>query len=635
MSFSDKGNKRTLEDTGLGKILSISSMVFCLYCIFCLFYFYPAVIEYRGIFATFMLLLAMIYYTGPGEKAGKVKVLDYIFALFALSIGIYILVNSHRYSFRTPRLNPIFPSDLIFGTVFVLLILEATRRTIGRVLAFIASLALLYPFVAPYIPGKFGHKPIAFSALIEHLFMTTNSIFGIPVGIASTYVIMFVLFGTFFTITGGGDFFFNFATSVTGHTRGGLAKTSVLASALFGTISGSATSNAVTTGAFTIPSMIRAGYPNYFAAAVETAASCGGCILPPVMGAVAFVMAEVIGVPYLKVAIAAVIPALLYFSAVFYGVDLEAVRRGLKGLSKSEIPPIGPILISGIKYIVPIFWLIYRLFRGYTPIRVAGESIIVMLIVGILSRNPKNPITLKIILKGLKVTINAILPVSIACAAAGLIVGVISLTGLGAKLSSSIFALAGNSLFASLFLTMVITLILGMGMNITPTYILAATLAGPALIGAGKVLPMAAHLFIVYFAAIATMTPPVCITAYAAASIAQSDPIKTGYTAVRLGIVAFVIPYVFIYRPEIILAGSSGALLTVMAILIVSIGVFTLAAGINRYLLIKTQWWETVLLLLVSLLMFLPSFISSLIGLVLFGIIVLRQVIVLKNLKVA
>jgi len=629
MGFLDKGNKRILAGTSLGRVLSTLTILFALYLITSLLWSYPFLIRYRGIFTSFTVFLIMIFYTFPGEKPNKARVLDYILALLSLSVGIYIFLNTQRLAFRVQFFDQIYLADKIFGIIMILLILEATRRVIGRILTLIAVIMLLYPFLSQYIPGMFHHRAVDFSFFIEHMFMTTNGIFGTPIGIVSSYVFMFVLFGAFLRATGAGDFFFDLARSIAGHTRGGLAKTAVIASALFGTISGSPVSNVTTTGAFTIPMMKRLGYPPHFAGAVETAASCGGTILPPVMGAVAFVMAEVIGVYYYQVAIAAVIPALLYYLAVFYGVDAEAIKQNLKGVSKSELPPIGPTLVAGLKYLIPLAWLIFRLLRGYSPTRIAFEAVLLMLILGLVRRDSRYPITAKQVLKALEDTINILLPVAIACAAAGIIVGVISLTGIGGKLTSLILTLAGGNLFAALILIMLITLILGMGMSITPSYILSATLAGPALIKAG-VVPMAAHLFIVYFAAMATMTPPVCLSAYAAAGIAESDPMKVGYTAVRLGIVAFIIPYVFIYQPELILAGKGG-LQTLFPILIITIGVLALAAGVNQHAFKKTQWWETGSLIAAGLLMFLPSTIFSLAGLVLFAVILLHQRIATKN----
>lgn len=629
MGLLDKGSKRKLHGTMPEKILNYSSVLLAIYLIYSSVIAYPYAIMYRGIFVTILVAMVMLIFTFPGEKPNKVRKLDYVLATLSLIVGVYIVVNTQRLVFRTPFLDPILPLDFILGGLLILLVLEATRRSVGWPLAIIATLMLAYPFLGRYIPGLFGHRGFTLARVVEQMFLTTNGIFGEAIGIASSYVFMFVLFGAFLNSTGGGDFFFDLSRAIAGSARGGLAKTAVVASALFGSISGSPISNVATTGAMTIPMMKRSGYPNYFAAAVETASSCGGTIMPPVMGAVAFLMAEVVGVTYVEVLIAAVIPALLYYAAVYYAVDAEAIRQGLKGDNKEDLPSPIKVVFGGLQYLVPLVWLVARLFIGFSPSRVAIEAVGLMIVIALVLRNPKYPITLQQIMDGLESSIKSLLTVATACAAAGLVIGVITLTGIGGKFTSLILALGHGFLFPALLLTMIVTIILGMGMSITPTYLLAASLSAPALVKAG-VTPMAAHLFIVYYAAMATMTPPVSLAAYTAAGIAEADPLKVGFTAVKIGIVAFIIPYVFVYQPQLILQ-STNHLDTIFTIIFTSFGVVALTASINKWLFRHNKTWESILMLVACIMMFLPIYLINGVGLVIFILTAIQQYLGVKK----
>lgn len=623
MAFLDKGSKRNLKDTLLGEIIFYFSVLLSIYCVYASVYAYPHAIMYRAVFVLSLVAIVMLKYSTPGNKTNEVGKIDYILALSSIISAIYIILNTSRLVFRTPFFDQVYPLDIVFGIVAILLVLEATRRTVGYPLTLIAIFMLAYPFIGKYIPGMFGHRGFTFERLIEQMFITTNGIFGEAVGIASSYVLMFVIFGEFLKSTGGGDFFFNLSRSIAGSARGGLAKTAVVASALFGSISGSPISNVATTGAMTIPMMKKSGYHSYFAGAVETAASCGGTIMPPVMGAVAFLMAEIIGVSYAKVLVAAIIPAILYYGAVYFAVDSEAIKQQLKGESKADLPSFTKTLITGIQYLFPLIWLVVRLFMGLSPSRVALEAILWMLAIALIMRNRRYVITISTVSKALEGAINSLIPVAIACASAGLVIGVITLTGIGGKFTSLIMALGQGLLFPALILTMLVTIILGMGMSISPTYLLSASLAAPGLINVG-VEPMAAHLFIVYFAAMATMTPPVSLAAYTAAGIADADPMKVGFTAVRIGIVAFVIPFVFVYQPQLILQ-STDLLDTVFTIIITIFGVLALTTCVNNWLFRVNEKWEMVVLLISCVMMFVPYYMVNIIGLIGFLFVVVTQ----------
>ncbi len=620
MGFLDKGAKRKITGTPMGKVVFFASIALALYSIAATVYLYPDQIMYRGIFVSSLVALVMIRYTTPGAKNKDIKIVDYVLAVLALGVGIFVIINTYRYANFTWNVHEVLLIDQIVGWIAILLVLEACRRAVGYPLMIIAILMIAYAFFGEYLSGLFRHRGNDSPKVIYGLFMGTNGIFGESIGIASSYVLMFVVFGEFLNATGGGDFFFDLSRSIAGSSRGGLAKTAVVASALFGSISGSPISNVATTGAMTIPMMKRSGYPAYFAGAVETAASCGGTIMPPVMGAVAFLMAELLGINYSDVLIAAIIPALLYYLAVFMAVDFEALRMKLKGENKEDLPNAGKTLIKGIQYLFPLIWLVVRLFQAASPSRCAVESIIAMIVIAVITqlvkRDTKYPISFKGLANALVNSMNSLMPVAIACAAAGIVIGVIQLTGIAGKFTSLIMSMGQGLALPALLLTMLVTVILGMGMSISPTYLLAASLAAPGLIDIG-INPIAAHLFIVYFAAMATMTPPVSLAAYTAAGIAEADPIKVGFTGVRIGIVAFIIPYVFVFQPHMILQMENREVWDVaLTVIFTFLGVLSLTMGINRWSVRQLNIVEIVPFLGAALLMFIPNYWLNAAGLV-------------------
>jgi len=607
----EKGKRRKLTGN-LARVVSGLCIVLALYQLYSIIYAYPTVIVYRGIHISALVALVFLFYTAPGRPKEKRPAADTLCALLALAVGIYIVSNGDRLAFRRIFLDPVTWLDKTMGILMILLVLEATRRVVGYPLTLLAVLFLAYPFCGAYLPGLFGHRGFSLNKVIETSFLTTSGVFGMPVGIASTYVFMFTLFGEVLAASGAGDIFHDLSRSLAGAWRGGMAKTAVVASAFFGSISGSPIANVATTGSFTIPMMKKRGYPAHFAGAVETAASCGGTIMPPVMGAVAFVMAEVLGISYAQIMVIAFIPALLYFGSVFLGVDSAAIKLGLQGLPRSELPRLGPTLLQGLRFLGPLVWLVYRILSGFTVNRAVFEATGLIILCSYLTRNRRQWMSPGKLAAALANAVQGIMTIAVACSAAGIIVGIISLTGVGVKFTSVILALAAGRLFLALVLTAVVTVILGMGMNITPTYILSASLAAPALIKAG-IEPIAAHMFILYFAAMATMTPPVAMAAYTAAAIADSDPLRVGFTAVRLGIVAYIIPFVFIYRPEILLHGVPAQI--ALSGLAVLAGCYALANGANRWLVRTATRPEQLGLLLAALALFWPDYRLNLAGL--------------------
>jgi len=463
--------------------------------------------------------------------------------------------------------------DIVFGAVCILLVLEAFRRVVGIPITIVAVFFLAYAYWGPYFPGMFAHRGFSYTRIISHMYVTTEGILGMPVGVAATFVYMFILFGAFLHKTGLGKFFIDLALAATGHRIGGPAKVAVLASGFFGTISGSSVANTVTTGTFTIPLMKSIGYKPEFAGAVEAAASTGGQLMPPIMGAAAFVMSQFIGIAYIEIAIAAALPALLYYLAVGFMVHMEAKRLGLQGIPKNRLPNLKKVLSEGWHLLIHLFVIVYLLVQGYTPLRAALVCIVVTVAIAMMKKSTR--LNVKDILDALESGARSAIGVSAACACAGIIIGVVTLTGVGLKIANGIVVLSGGSFFLTLFLTMIASIILGMGLPTTAKYIVLASMAAPAIMKFGVPI-MAAHLFIFYFGIVADLTPPVALVSYAAAGIAQSNPMKTGFTGLRLAMAGFLIPYIFVYNPGILLIDTTP--LEVVLIAATSIlGAFSLA----------------------------------------------------------
>ncbi|WP_245779613.1 TRAP transporter permease [Desulfoscipio geothermicus] len=526
----------------------------------------------------------------------------------AVASGVYILLFYQDIVMRAGAPNT---PDLIFGIIMVLLILEATRRATGWVLVIIAGAFLLYNFLGPYIPGLLGHKGYSIGRVISQMYLTTEGIFGVPLGVSANYIFLFIFLTSMLERLGMGDFLLRLAMALMGRFTGGPAKTAVLASGFMGSLNGSAVANVVGTGTFTIPLMKRNGYKPHFAGAVEACASSGGQLMPPIMGAAAFIIAEFLSIPYIEVVVAAIIPAALYYLCVLFGVHFEACRLGLTGLPKSELPSARKVLKEGWYFLVPLGVLVFFLaVLQYTPIRSGFYAIISMFIVSFATRESR--ISWERFRDGAIMAARNTITVALACAAAGLVIGSINLTGAGLKISSVIVAASGGTLWLALLLTALVALIMGMGLPTTAAYIVAGTMAAPALIDMG-VLPLAAHLFVFYFAIISAITPPVALAAYAAAGIAKDEPMKIGITACKIGLAAFIVPFLFAGQPALIGVGDGWhiAWSTFTAL----IGVMALAGGCIGFVVRKALWWERTLLICGALLSLHPVVITDTIGL--------------------
>lgn len=603
-----------------GLLITIIAITTSLYHIFYA-YFHPFfALDHRSIHWFFMSILIFSLYPFSKKRSPlkRMSVFDWAFLLGSAGICVWIFIYS------TPILNragSFHTIDVTMGSILVILVLEASRRSTGPAVPLVAMFFLCYAFFGPYLPDALVHKGYSIKRVSTYLALSTDGIFGVPIGVSANFILLFILYGALLRKTGAGQFFTDVAFALTGWTRGGPAKAAVASSTFFGMISGSSVANTVTTGSFTIPLMKRTGYPDYFAAGVEASASTMGQIMPPIMGAAAFIMAEFLAIPYFKVCVAAAIPAALAFFSTFMQVHFRAVSLGLSGLPRSDLPRIRTAFAAGWHHIFSIFLLIYFLMGNFSPERAVFWAIIATIVSSFIMNMIKkqSPRAFGIlILDGLKEGAIGAVEVAAACAAAGIIIGSITMTGLGIKFSSMVVDASFGKLYLALPFTMIACIFLGMGVPTTAQYVIISSLVAPALVQMG-VLPIAAHLFILYFGTRADITPPVALAAYAGAGIAKSDPWKTGITAFQLGIAGFIIPFMFVYAPELLLIGSVGKI--IMTFTTATLGIVSLAAGVQACLLVPTKWYETIVLLAVAFLMIKPGLITDSIGFGLFALV--------------
>lgn len=561
--------------------------------------------EQRTIHLAFILML--VFLLRPFKKSKGVSWGDICLSVVAAMAGSYLYLESDEI---IARIGISTNLDIIVGAVLALLVLEATRRVLGLALPVIAGFFLLYGYFGYLAPRLIAHKGYDIERIVSQISLSTEGILGIPLGVSATFVILFIIFATFLSECGAGQFFLDISMALFGRFRGGAAKVSVMSSSLFGTVSGSAVANVMVDGWLTIPLMKRMGFKPHVAGAIEAVNSTGGQIMPPIMGAAAFIMAEILGVPYIKICIAAAIPAILYYITCYFMIDFEALKSGIKGLPKKELPNAKEVFARGFFYLVPVFVLVYCLsVIKYTPMKSAIYSIAATILVSLFKKSTRMGF-LKVI-KTLERGVLGALEVAMACACAGIIIGIINLTGFGMRLSSILIDASHGILLVLLVLTMVSSLVLGMGLPTTACYIILAVLVAPAMVKMG-VLPIAAHLFVFYFGILSAVTPPVAVAAYAGAGLANAPPGKTGYTAWRLAIAGFILPYMFVYGPELLLVGSWSNIL--IAFFTSIVGVYLLAGAVQGYFLMKTHLWERIVLFMASLLFIKPGFLTDILG---------------------
>lgn len=567
------------------------------------------------------MVLIFLYYPLGAKKEHKsrgftvaCRAADWILIGLALATGFYVVLHFDTYA-QMMQNNQLTTELYVFGMIVTLLTLESGRRVLGNVLPLIAVIAVLYAYFGNRIPGLFGHRGYSLQRITLSVF-SDRGVYGTPIGTSAANVYLFLLFAAYLAVSGADRIFQNIAIAAAGRKRGGPAKMAVIASAFFGTISGSCVANVVSTGAFTIPLMKHNGYRAKFAGAVEAVASTGGQIMPPIMGAAAFVMADITGISYGEICIAAALPAVMYYVCLFKMVDLESVRFQLKGLPEDQIPDLKESLARGMKLFVPVAVLLIMLIGlKTTPMKAAIWSIGVILILGFLDR--KDPMTLKDVVDGAVAAAKSLCAVVGACATAGIVVAVFSLTGLGLKFSHFIVQLGNNALIPSLILSMLVCAVLGMGLPTTAAYIVCATAIAPALTGLG-VPVLAANLFLLYFASLSAITPPVAVASYAAAGIAEENPVKLGLTAVKLGITGFILPFAFALNPDYItFRFDLQTLMTWLSGLVVAC---SLAIAFQGYVERKISLEERALYLGIICLVIVPYFWSSLAGIGLFAV---------------
>ncbi len=505
----------------------------------------------------FIMVLGFLTIPSSSKTAGRITFWDIFFIFLGVSPCLFILYDYERLQWVYG--STVDPPDVVFGLFLIVAVIELARRAFGWAMPILACVFLLYAFWGQHLPAGFlGHMGMEAEKVIGFQ-LGQMAIFGMIMSVMVRIIFLFMLFSAFFQISGAGEFFIQIANSLAGRWRGGPAKVAVIASSLFGTISGNSVANVVTTGSFTIPMMKKTGYRPYFAGAVEATASTGGQIMPPIMGAAAFIIAELLDITYGAVVIAATIPAILYYCGVFCMVDLEAAKLNLKGLDRDQLPNASQVLKEGGHLLIPIGVLIHQLLIAQVSLSRAGLVSIVAVILTSLLRK-KTRMGLWKVIEGMSRGAQSSVSIAAICACAGIIVGVVSITGLGIKFSSVVISFSHGSLLLCLFFTAIICLFLGMGLPTTAAYIVGAAVAAPALIKL-EVYPLAAHLFVFYFACISAITPPVCAAAYAGAAIAGSPIFKTGFTATKLGIAAYIVPFLFVYYPVLLMRGSAQTIL--------------------------------------------------------------------------
>jgi TRAP transporter 4TM/12TM fusion protein len=573
----------------------------------------PEAIIFRGTHLLFALTLVFLLYpTRPGRPGWRA--LDLLLLAAGFGFVLHIFVNYDYFINRIIYIDDLTLADRVYAVIAIVVVLEATRRVIGLALPLTAVGFLVYALALTHV-----RLPV----LLEQLYLSTEGIFGSTLGVSASYVMLFVLFGAFMEKSGTGQLFMDFALSITGHTAGGPGKVSVISSSLFGTVSGSAVANVMVDGPITIPLMKRTGFRPPFAAAVEAVASTGGQLMPPIMGAAAFVMAEFLAVPYAQVAVWAIIPSLLYYVAVFAAVHFEALRHGLLGVPRSELPRLSRVLIERGNLFVPIFVVLFGLMLGYSAPLCALAGALSCIPMALLRASTRAGIGWRNIVDALIDGAKNTLAVAMACACAGIVIGVVTITGLGIVFTQFVVVLSQNSLILALALTAVAGIVLGMGMPTTPSYIVMVSLLVPAVIKLGASTP-AAHMFAFYFAILSAITPPVALAVFAAAGLAKTDLWRAGWEAVRVAAPAYIVPFMFVYEPSLLMMGDWTTIAS--SILSGILGVVCLAAGLMGYLRSPCRPWERVLLVVAALLLIKPGYISDLVGLAVLGGLVLLNV---------
>ena len=597
------------------------------------------VVTFLGVSLTVFHLYTAYFGTLPSQKQGAIHLgtaLGVIFLLYPIKKGMLKVQNAipwydillaflamyvtyHKIIFYDSilqsRISGYSTIDIIISLLGILLVLEATRRTVGLPIVIVASVAILYAIFGNFVPTQIlSHPGFSVDRTATALWYKESGIFGTPIQISAKFIFLFLFFGVMLVQTNIGKFFNDLAFALTGRYTGGTAKTAVVASALQGSVSGSSVGNTVATGSFTIPMMKNAGFKPEFAGATEAAASTGGQIMPPMMGAAAFIMMEYLGVSYGTIMLAALIPAMLYFTGIFIGTHFEAKKLKIHGLPKSQLPSFRKLMKKNWFMLFPLIVIIATIMYGFTPQRAALFGIIAAFLVSLIRKETRMSFrkTINVLEQGTRVA----LPVIAAVATAGVIAGVVSMTGLGSKFAAGVIELSNGYLILALIFTMIACLILGMGLPTTANYVVTATIAAPVLINEFGVAPIAAHLFVFYFGIAADITPPVCLAAYAGAGIAGANPFKTGVIAVKLAIAAFIVPFIFIYNPILVMVDAEPTML-IFSVVTAVIGMVAVSSSMIGYFVRNSMIWERLVLFVAGIMLILPEITTAIIGIVL------------------
>ena len=611
--ISDEKQATAPQTKALAWAVALISVAMSLYHLYVAAFGPPEALIFRGTHLLFAMTLVFILFPLAPQRSAWWRLVDAVMLAAGWSMVLHIFINYDYFINRIIYIDELTFWDKFHGVVAVLVVLEATRRVIGWALPATALAFLAYAIFFTNV-----RAPV----LIEQLYFSTEGIFGSTLGVSASYVMMFVLFGAFMERSGTGQLFMDFAMSITGHTAGGPGKVSIVSSSLFGTVSGSAVANVMVDGPLTIPLMKRTGFRPPFAAAVEAVASTGGQIMPPVMGAAAFVMAEFLVVPYAQVALWALIPAILYYVGLFFAVHFEAKRCNLMGVPKSQLPRFSRVMLERGHLFVPIMVVLVGLILGYSAPLCALAGLIACIPVALMRKTTREAINWQSVPGALIDGAKNTLAVAMACACAGIVIGVVTITGLGIVFTQFVIALSQNSLVLALVLTAMAGIILGMGMPTTPAYIVMVALLVPALIKLGAPTP-AAHMFAFYFAILSAITPPVALAVFAAAGLAKANMWEAGYEAVRLAAPVYIIPFMFVYEPALLTIGDP--VLVVWRLIASSIGVMCFAAALQGWFLRSSSMWQRAALLAAALLLIKPDVVTDVAGLVLLIIVILAQ----------
>ncbi len=595
----------------------------------------PELMKHNAIHLGFLLCLTFLYFPAQkGSPRARPSNIDIALSVISVLCAVYTVYNRDAYLLRSGIL---VMSDYIIGSISMVLVLEATRRTVGGQMLWISIICLLYMYLGPWMPGVFSHRGTSVQRIIQAMYLGGDGIYGMPLSVSATYLIIFVILAAILDKSGLGKLFNDLAMGAGGRLVGGPAKVSVVGSALVGMISGSAASNVATVGSFTIPLMKKIGYPPVFAGAVEAAASTGGQIMPPIMGSAAFIMAEYLGIPYLTIAAAAVIPALLFFGSVFFQVDLRARRLKLKGLSKDEMPDVKRTVMRYGQMVIPMIVLVWLMMQGRTALYSAFFAVCLTIILSWIRKETRIGIK-----EAKAVAVNAgrsSLAIGISMAAAGFMIAAFSMTGLGIILADAIVALSHGNLIVVLVLTMVVAIILGLGLPTSACYVITASICAPILIKVG-LSPFQAHFFVFYYSCLSTVSPPIALAAYVAAGIANANTDKVGWMAFRLALAGFIVPFFFIYQPGLLLMGPDAAgnlvlngantMSMIQSVIFGLMGIWLLAVSVEGYFLIAFPMWLRPIFFVAAILMIAPGLVTDAVGTAL-GLAGIAAVLVIKK----